>query len=70
MPHVTIQVRSGRGSDDIRRLISAVTQAVVTSLDTPARSVRVIVAEVPMTHWANGDVTLAEAALQNGGGND
>lgn len=66
MPHVSIEVRSGRDPDSIRRLISAVTEAVVSSLGTPHRSVRVIVTEVPTTHWANGDVTLAESAHQNG----
>ncbi|MEV1295720.1 tautomerase family protein [Pseudonocardia sp. NPDC049635] len=62
MPQVAIQVRSGREPESIRRLISAVTEAVVTALDTPASTVRVIVTEVPTTHWANGDVTLFEAA--------
>ncbi|WP_308169783.1 tautomerase family protein [Acrocarpospora catenulata] len=64
---MAIQVRSGRDPESIRRLISAVTEAVVTSLNTPAPTVRVIVTEVPTTHWANGDVTLAEAAPRNGG---
>lgn len=70
LPHVAIQVRSGRDPESVRRLISAVTEAVVTSLDIPAASVRVILTEVPTTHWANGDVTLAEAALRDGGSND
>ncbi|MTD52495.1 tautomerase family protein [Amycolatopsis pithecellobii] len=66
MPQVAIQVRGGREPESIRRLISAVTEAVVTTLDAAPATVRVIVTEVPTTHWANGDVTLAEAALVSG----
>jgi 4-oxalocrotonate tautomerase len=41
-------------------MISAVTAAIAESLDAPASSIRVVVTEVPLTHWATGDVTLAE----------
>ena len=34
--------------------------AIAESLDAPASSIRVVVTEVPLTHWATGDVTLAE----------
>jgi len=68
VPQVAIQVRSGREPESIRRLISAVTEAVVTTLDVAPATVRVILTEVPATHWANGDVTLAEAAPVSGRG--
>lgn len=60
MPLVRIALREGRGADQIRGLISAVTTAVSDSLGAPKASVRVIVTEVAPTHWAAGDVTLAE----------
>ena len=41
-------------------MISAVTAAIADSLNAPAESIRVIVTEVPLTHWATGDVTLQE----------
>lgn len=60
MPQVAIQVRGGRDPQSIRRLINAVTAAVASSLGAPLETIRVIVTEVSATHWANGDVTLAE----------
>lgn len=63
MPHINIQIRAGRDPRVVRQLIGAVTHAVATSLEATPDSVRVIVSEVPASHWANGDVTLAEKAV-------
>jgi 4-oxalocrotonate tautomerase len=52
MPLVQVTVRQGRPSEKIRRMISAVNAAVADSLDASPASVRVIVTEVPLTHWA------------------
>jgi 4-oxalocrotonate tautomerase len=60
MPLVQVTVRQGRSPEHIHRLIGALTDAVVTALDAPRESVRVIINEVPPTHWANGGVTLQE----------
>jgi 4-oxalocrotonate tautomerase len=60
MPLIQISVRAGRPPEKLRRMIGAVTAAVSESLDAPAASIRVIVTEVPLTHWATGDVTLQE----------
>lgn len=46
-------------------MISAVTKAVAESLESPIESIRVIVTEIPATHWATGDVTLAEKISAN-----
>ncbi|NMO04473.1 4-oxalocrotonate tautomerase [Gordonia sp. TBRC 11910] len=67
MPQIAVQLRHGRDPQSVRTLISAVTTAVVESLSVPAETVRVIVTEIPTTHWANGDVTLAEKAQRAGG---
>jgi 4-oxalocrotonate tautomerase len=64
MPLVQVSLREGREPAQLRALISALTRAVVESLDAPAESVRVILTEVPGTHWAAGDVTLAERAAR------
>ena len=66
MPLVQIAVRAGRPPENLRRMISAVTAAVAESLDAPKESIRVIVSEVPTTHWATGDVTLAEKSAASG----
>ena len=55
-----VSIREGRSPEKIRAMISAVTAAIAESLDAPAASIRVVVTEVPLTHWATGDVTLAE----------
>ena len=60
MPIVEISLVEGRDAATLRRLISNVTQAVATSVDTPLENVRVIVREVARTHWAAGDVTIQE----------
>ena len=68
MPLVQVSVREGRPPERIRKMISAVTAAVADSLDAPKESIRVIVTEVPWTHWATGDVTLEEKDGPGGGG--
>ena len=60
MPMAFVSIREGRPPENIRKMISAVTAAIAESLDAPASTVRVVVTEVPLTHWATGDVTLAE----------
>ena len=62
MPLVRISLREGREPERIRAMIHAVSEAMASSLDAPLASVRVIVTEVPGTHWAAGDVTLQEKA--------
>jgi 4-oxalocrotonate tautomerase len=61
-----VSIREGRSPESIRTMISAVTAAIAESLDAPPESVRVVVTEVPLTHWATGDVTLAERAQAAG----
>ena len=60
MPLVEITLVEGRTLDQLRSLLSAATQAVVGSVGARVESVRVVIREVPPTHWAAGDVTIAE----------
>jgi len=60
MPIVNISIAEGRRDDQIRELIRSVTTAVSTTLDAPVETVRVLVSEVPTTHWGSGEQTLAE----------
>ncbi len=66
MPLVQVTLRDGRTPQQLRSLISALTTAVVESVGAPKESVRVIITEVPGTHWAAGDVTLEERAPSHG----
>ncbi|MFE4756770.1 tautomerase family protein [Streptomyces mirabilis] len=60
MPLVEVTLVNGRTPGEIRLLIHELTEAVVEALDVPKQSVRVAVRELPTTHWAAGDVTIAE----------
>lgn len=65
MPMAFVSIREGRPPETIRTMISAVTAAIAESLGAPPSSIRVVVTEVPLTHWAIGDVTLAEKQEQD-----
>ena len=60
MPLIEVTMVEGRSADQLRALISALTTAAVDTVDAPRETVRVVVREVPATHWAAGDVTIAE----------
>lgn len=60
MPLVEVTLVEGRTPEQLRTLISRLTEAVVDSVAAPKEHVRVIVREVAATHWAAGDVTIEE----------
>jgi 4-oxalocrotonate tautomerase len=60
VPLVEITLVQGRTPQQLRALMHEVHAAVVKAIDARPESVRVIVREVPATHWAAGDVTMAE----------
>lgn len=62
MPIIEVTLAEGRDPERLRRMISALTQALVDTGVAPKEAVRVVVREVPSTHFAAGDVTLAEGA--------
>lgn len=60
MPLIEITLSEGRSPEQLRALLHHVHRSVRDALGAPADSIRVIVREVPPTHWSAGDVTLAE----------
>lgn len=62
MPLIEVTLGEGRSPEKLRALISRLTEAVVETGVAPKESVRVILREVPLTHWAAADETLAERA--------
>ncbi len=68
MPLVEITLAEGRAPEQLRSLMSAVTEAVHASVGAPVDSIRVVLREIPKTHWAAGGITLAEreAAARTG----
>lgn len=59
MPILTVRILEGRPPEKIEGLISALTEAASRVLDAPAESVRVLVEEVPKTHWGIGGQSAA-----------
>ncbi|MFG2861210.1 tautomerase family protein [Streptomyces sioyaensis] len=60
MPLIEISLAESREPERVRSLMSEVHRAVRAALDVPGERIRVIVREVPKTHWTAGDVTLQE----------
>jgi len=60
VPVVDVTLAQGRTPEQLRTLVTALTDAVVEAVGAPRESVRVILREVPPTHFAAGDVTIAE----------
>ena len=60
MPLVEVTIAEGRSASQIRAMIHEVHTAVLHTVDTRPEHIRVIVREVPRTHWATGDLTLCE----------
>jgi 4-oxalocrotonate tautomerase len=57
MPFAHIEILEGRSVEQIETMITEVTQAIHRSLGAPVESVRVLVSEVPKTHWGIGGQT-------------
>ncbi|HEV7420791.1 MAG TPA: tautomerase family protein [Mycobacterium sp.] len=60
MPLIEVTIAEGRSADQIRTMMREVHNAVLRTVDTRTEHIRVIVREVPRTHWATGDLTLSE----------
>ena len=60
MPLVEVTLVQGRTPQQLRALLHELHGAVVRSIGAPPENVRIVIREVPATHWAAGDVTIAE----------
>ena len=66
MPLIEVTLAEGRSPKQIRSMMHEVHEAVMRTVDTRSEHIRVIVREVPRTHWATGDLTLREMETGNG----
>ncbi|MDQ1105444.1 2-hydroxymuconate tautomerase [Nocardioides zeae] len=64
MPHVAITLAAGRTSEQVRGLLREVHQAVARTTGARDEHIRVVVHEVPRTHWSTADTTIAEMDAQ------
>jgi 4-oxalocrotonate tautomerase len=60
MPIVQIQIMEGRTPEKVKSLIARVTDVVSEELDAPKERIRVLVTEVPKTHWGIGGVAASD----------
>jgi 4-oxalocrotonate tautomerase len=60
MPLIEVTLVQGRTPVQLRSLITGLTDAAETALGASRATIRVVLREVPETHWAAGDVTIAE----------
>jgi 4-oxalocrotonate tautomerase len=60
VPHVEITIGAGRSDAQLRSMIHRVHQALAETVVARPEHIRIVVNEVPRTHWATGDVTLRE----------
>ncbi|MBM4226716.1 MAG: 4-oxalocrotonate tautomerase [Gammaproteobacteria bacterium] len=60
MPLVQIHMLEGRSAEQKRALIEKVTEAVCASVAAPKEAVRVLITEVPKSHWGIGGVSAQE----------
>jgi 4-oxalocrotonate tautomerase len=67
VPLIEVTLAEGRSPEQLRSMMHEVHEAVLRTVDTRSEHIRVIVREVPGTHWATGDVTLHE--MDTGKGN-
>lgn len=66
MPIIEVTLVEGRDPEQLRNLITRLTDATVEAIAAPPESVRVVLREVPSTHFAAGDVTIAERRATGG----
>lgn len=66
MPTIQCFIVEGSSDSDKHQLIAALTQAVVTAVDAPIDSVRVILSELAPSHFGVGGVAVAAGAPQGG----
>ncbi|WP_018180645.1 tautomerase family protein [Jongsikchunia kroppenstedtii] len=64
MPLVEITLAQKRTPEEIRSLLRQVHEAVKSALSVPDEKIRVVIREVPSTHWSSGGVTIAEREAQ------
>lgn len=51
MPIINVQMMEGRPKEKVAELIRNVTNTVAETLDAPKENIRVLVTELPKTHW-------------------
>jgi 4-oxalocrotonate tautomerase len=60
MPIIQMQIMEGRPKEKVAELIRNVTNTVSETLDAPKENIRVIVTEIPKTHWGKAGAPVGK----------
>ncbi|MEH7226572.1 4-oxalocrotonate tautomerase [Bacillus sp. JJ1566] len=60
MPIISVQMLEGRPKEKVAELIHNVTNTVSETLGADKETIRVIVTEIPKTHWGKAGVPMGK----------
>ena len=60
MPFIHVKMLEGRTEEQKRRLVRALTDAIVDTCGAPADGTTVVIDEYPRGHWARGGELLSD----------
>lgn len=60
MPIVQLQILEGRPEEKIAEVIYNVTHTISETLEVPKDNIRVIVTEIPKTHWGRAGEIISK----------
>ena len=60
MPLIQVHIMEGRPKEKVKQVIENLTETISTTLEVPKERVRVIVTEVPKTHWGIAGTPASE----------
>jgi 4-oxalocrotonate tautomerase len=60
MPFIQVSILEGRSKEKISEVIQNITQTVSETLDAPVENIRVLVTEIPKTHWGKAGKPISE----------
>ncbi|MFJ7825407.1 4-oxalocrotonate tautomerase [Psychrobacillus sp. NPDC096623] len=60
MPFIQITIAEGRTPEKKEQLIYEVTEKVSAVIDAPIENIRVLITEVPTTHWGIAGQSIAK----------
>jgi len=60
MPIIHVNMMEGRPKEKVAEVIENITKTVSETLDAPVESIRVLVTEIPATHWGKAGKPVSD----------
>ncbi len=60
MPIIHVNLMEGRPKEKVAEVIENITTTVAETLDAPVESIRVLVTEIPKTHWGKAGKPMSD----------